>query len=293
MERESNIAIITGGGGAEREVSLASAQNIKKILRIDDSFVFDYPQDKDKVINQKDEIDVVIPMVHGAGGEDGEIQEFLESIGLKYIFSSPEVHKKALDKREAKRIVEKNNINVALEYEKASDIKGLVFAKPVEGGSSVNTIMTADKEVLKDFLSKNSDVNFIIEDAIIGREFSVGVVNYEGVTMPLSVVEIKPKGSFFDYESKYNKESLAEEVCPAEIDYELKDRLKSQAQLVHEVMGCKHISRSDFIVTNENEIFFLEVNTIPGMTETSIIPKELNEANISLKDIFNYWINKI
>ena len=290
MKRKYSIGIVTGGDGDERAVSLASSRNIQNILDISDGLVFDYPKDKSRIIDMKDEIDIIIPMIHGEGGEDGEAQEFLGSIGLEYLFSSPEVHKKALDKREAKKVVKKEGINVPREYEEVNDIDRLVFAKPLNGGSSVKTMMTSDKEVLKAFLSENKDVDFIIEEAILGREFSVGVIDYNHETMSLPVVEIKPKGDFFDYTSKYEEENLAEEVCPADIDGGLRGELQRQAKLVHEIMGCKDISRSDFIVNKEGEIFFLEVNTIPGMPSTSLVPKELNVVGISMRALFENWM---
>jgi len=288
----SNIAIITGGNGGERDVSISSSKNIQNILNISNDFVFDYPKDKEKVSKLKDEIDIIIPMIHGEGGEDGEVQDFLKSIGLRYIFSSPSVHKKALSKRETKKIVEKYDIKVPKEYTEIENIDRLVFAKPLNGGSSVKIMMTSDIEELRDFLGKNKDTDFLVEEAVVGREFSVGVIDYNDETISLPVVEIKPKGGFFDYESKYEEGRLAEEICPAYIDFNLEDDLKEKAKLVHEIMGCKDISRSDFIVNEEKGIYFLEVNTIPGMTDSSLVPNELDKVGISIKDLFDYWTSK-
>ena len=122
-----------------------------------------------------------------------------------------------------------------------------------------------------------------------GREFSVGVIEIHNEIKALPVVEIKSFNDFFDYESKYDDKKLAEEICPANISKELSIRLQKIAVSAHQAIGCKHISRSDFIVTN-NDIYFLEINTIPGMTKNSLIIKELNKEGISLKELLLNWI---
>lgn len=285
-----NIGIITGGITGEREVSLASAKNIQKLLEIGDENVFDFPDDRDKILNNNDSIDIFIPVIHGKGGEDGEIQIILDRINKPYIFSTPEVHKVALDKRLAKKIAIDNKISVPREINPDEFRDGKVFAKPVNGGSSVNTILTDSRSELDTFLKSNSETEFIIEEAIEGREFSVGVVEKDNINISLPVVEIKPKSSFFDYESKYDEEKVAEEICPADIDEELTENLKSTALKIHESIGCSHISRSDFIVDNNNTIYFLEINTIPGITYTSIIPKAIKVEGLDFRELMTSWI---
>lgn len=285
------VAIITGGIGSEREVSLSSAKNIQKLLSIPDELVFDYPNQLDKISNSN--IDICIPLIHGEGGEDGELQTILEELNIPYIFSSPTVHKKCLNKREAKQLLSKFNINSAKELSIKNDIDKPVFVKPVLGGSSVYTKKISSKSDLVNFINNHQYVDFIIEEALEGKEFSVGVIETKQGIKALPIIEIKTKGEFFDYDSKYNNEKLAQEICPADISPDLTNLLREQALIAHKEMGCKHISRSDFIVNKGNQIFFLEINTIPGMTSNSLLPKEIEVEGLSLKDLLVYWISQV
>lgn len=287
------IAIITGGIGSEREVSLSSAKNIQKLLSIPDEFIFDYPDQLNKLTSSISDIDVCLPLIHGEGGEDGELQIILEQLNVPYIFSNPVAHKNCLNKRKTKQILGEFNINSAKEFSVKDDINKPVFIKPVLGGSSVYTKKVSSKGDLADFINSYPDVDFIIEEALEGREFSVGVIDTEEGIKALPVIEIKAQGEFFDYDSKYNSEKLAKEICPADISEKLSKLLKKQAISAHKEMGCKHISRSDFIVDKDNQIFFLEINTIPGMTSTSLLPKEIDAKSLSLRDLLTYWISQV
>ena len=288
-----NIAIITGGSGSEREVSLSSTNNVQEKLSISGSYIFDYPRDKQKIIDTISDIDVCIPLIHGEGGEDGEVQIFLQELNIPYIFSTPEVHKNCLDKRYTKKILASSGIRSAVEFSIKDKIKTPVFIKPVLGGSSVHTMKTSSQKEIVDFINLHRETEFIIEEAIKGREFSVGVVENSDGVQSLPVIEIKPTEEFFNYENKYNSTNLAQEICPADISQELDTSLREQALIAHKVMGCKHLSRSDFIVNENNEIYFLEINTIPGMTETSLVPKELKAEQLSLRDLVSYWISEV
>lgn len=286
-----NIAIITGGRGGEKEVSIMSAKNIQELLSIPDKYFFNYPQDIEKVEKLKSQIDICIPMIHGLDGEDGHIQLKLEKMNIPYLFSSPLVHKAALDKRKTKSILSDIGIRSPQEFDGINNIKGTVFIKPINGGSSLLNIKTSSINEIQDFVEKHKNNNFIIEESLEGREFSVGVIETSSGIKALPVVEIKTKRDFFDYESKYNEEELAQEICPANISQELKNNLKELALSAHKEIGCKHLSRSDFIVTSSG-VYFLEINTIPGMTNTSLILKALEAESISLKELFLYWINQ-
>ncbi len=287
------IAIVTGGIGSEREVSLSSSKNVQQLLSIPDELVFDYPNHLDKLVNHAANIDVCIPIIHGEGGEDGELQIILDKFNIPYIFSEPGVHKNCLDKRKTKQILSKFEIKSPKEYLLEDNFDTSVFIKPVSGGSSVLTKKKLSKKELIEFIDNYLDISFIIEESVEGKEFSVGVIDTKEGSKALPVIEIKTEVEFFDYDSKYNTEKLAQEICPADIPDELEKRLKEQALIVHKEMNCKHLSRSDFIVDENNQIFFLEVNTIPGMTNTSLIPKEIVEEGLSLKDLLIYWVSEV
>lgn len=129
-----NIAIITGGTSGERTVSLSSAKNIQKLLKIPNEYVFIYPEEISKIKEAGEHIDAAIPIIHGVGGEDGEVQILLEKIGVPYIFSSPESHQKALTKSTAKSIVSQKGVRVAREFTVEEEINVRCFVKPRSGG---------------------------------------------------------------------------------------------------------------------------------------------------------------
>ena len=287
-----NIAIITGGTSSEREVSLSSARTTQQLLDIPDSCIFDYPNDLDRLQESIGRIDTVIPMIHGVGGEDGEVSRLLETMCLPYIFSLPASHAQALDKTTAKQLVSQNGITVAREYTHGQLLDRSCFVKPRSGGSSIDTCVVENNQELDAFITTSSEIDFLIEEKITGREFTVGVIEKNGKVEALPVVEIISDTDFFDYESKYNKEKLASEICPAHISKALAAEMKRQAIVCHEELDCRHLSRTDFMMADEGTIYFLETNTIPGMTATSLIPKMVHAAGYDLKDLFMEWIRE-
>lgn len=278
------IAIITGGESGEREISIKSAENVRKLINFAETETYIFPEEKDRFLSSHRDFDVVIPVIHGAGGEDGTLQRFLEEIKVPYIFSGPEAHAIGIDKKATKQVVESLVIKSPRETKEFP-----LFAKPNFGGSSVASGLCNSQEELEKLLSGNPETEFILEELVKGREFTVGIVEYDKEMIALPVIEIIPKGQFFDFKNKYDPKNLAAEICPADIDENLARELQKQALTIHQKIGVKHISRSDFMVTSENKIYFLEINTIPGMTETSLIPKMLNQAEISLGDLLKEW----
>lgn len=278
------IAIITGGETGERDISIKSAKNISALADFGEIETFVFPEEKERFLSMATNFKVVIPMIHGAGGEDGTIQSLLESLNVYYIFSEVETHKVGIDKTKTKEIV--NAIGITSPKETANFP---AFVKPRFGGSSVASKLCNSQEELTSLIKNNTNIEFIKEEPIKGREFTVGVIEHLGKTIALPVIEIIPKGEFFDFENKYNPEKLASEICPAEIPESLSEELKRQALAIHEYLNAKQLSRSDFIVTPDGQIYFLEINTIPGMTDTSLIPKMLKQAGLSLKGLLKEW----
>ncbi len=278
------VAIITGGESAERDVSIKSAENVRLNIDFADVQIFTFPAEREKFIAGYKEFDIVIPMIHGVGGEDGELQTLLGSLNLPYIFSEPDAHAKGIDKKRTKEIA----ADVGIKSPKETNAFPL-FAKPRFGGSSVASKVCNSKEELEKLMLENPGTEFMQEEIIRGKEMTVGIVEFRGEVIALPIIEIIPKSGFFDFENKYNPEKLAEEICPAEIDAGLEAELKSQALLIHQKIGVRHISRSDFIVAPSGDIYFLEINTIPGMTETSLVPKMLKTAGINLSTLLKEW----
>lgn len=281
------IGIITGGKTEEREISIKSAHNIQNLVDFAETTLFTFPEEIDLFIQSATKFDIVIPVIHGIGGEDGSLQGLLKNLNTLFLFSDISTHAIAIDKKFTKEIISTLNILSPKEINNFP-----LFAKPRYGGSSVASKLCMSGAELDVLTKENLETEFITEQPIKGREFSVGVIDTETATIALPVVEIIPQGEFFDFENKYNPEKLAIEICPASIDEVISKELQRQALLIHKHLKTKHLSRSDFIVTPNNSIYFLEINTIPGMTDTSLIPKMVQVAGLNLKDLFKFWCNK-
>jgi len=281
-----NIAILGGGTSSEREVSLKSSKKVFENLDQSkyNKEYFDFPSDLEKFLKDYKKFDVVMPVFHGPGGEDGTIQGFLNTLGLKFTFSDVEAHAIAMNKNITKIIM--NGIGLLnpkykmLDYKniKKHDIEkdfGYPFvAKVNRGGSSIGVEIINNKdefdEKMQNVIKHKQDV--MIEEYISGKEETVAVLGNGNDSVAMPVTEIRPKTEFFDYKAKYDPE-FCDEICPAPIEDDLAKELQKQALLVHQTLGCRGISRSDFIVTENNKIYFLEINTIPGMTDASLFPQ--------------------
>lgn len=235
--------------------------------------------------------DCVFLGLHGADGEDGKIQATLDLLGIPYTGSGPLGSAMAMDKAVAKRIMESVGVPTApwreLRYSK-EDIPALVrelpcpcAVKTVGGGSSIGVVLPETKEelrtALEDVLAYGNRV--VVEKKIRGREFTVPVFNGSALS-PIEIVP--PEGHDFDYVSKYQSgEEGAREICPAPITEAEKELLSSLALRIHEALGLSVYSRTDFILDPEGNAWCLEVNTLPGMTPSSLIPKAAALAGMS------------
>jgi len=292
------IAVLTGGDSSERDVALASSKNVVNSLKSKYKVaVFDFPKDLDKFLKVYKKYKVAVPVFHGPGGEDGVIQGFLKTLNIPFIFSDVEAHAVAMDKYLTKYLAKQNNILVAdnqilnkltkLKFEKS------VVIKPLAGGSSIG-ISIAHNQIDLDKALKNAfkySNKVLVEDYIKGREFTVPVIDKNNTTFALPVVEVISKNEFFDYQSKYD-DKLVDEICPAQIDDDLAKQLQEQALKMHKALGARYISRSDFIVAN-NKIYFLETNTIPGMTNNSLLPKSIRAGGENFADLLDIWIKSV
>jgi D-alanine-D-alanine ligase len=290
------IAILSGGESAEREIALLSSQFIKaQAKRFFEVMVFDFPSDFDKFIKARSGFNLAIPVFHGRGGEDGQIQGFLETLKVPYLFSGISGHSLAMDKALTKIIardlkIKQPKAKVILCNQKIKFIKKVVV-KPYDNGSSIGvSIVNSQKELDRGLrqvwqYSKKA----LVEEYLAGKEYTVAVVDFRGKLISLPVIWIKPiKGDFFDYQSKYT-DSGAEEICPAPISKAVAFELQRIALKIHQQFGLKHMSRSDFIVKN-GQPYFLEVNTIPGLTKNSLVPKAVKAAKLDFGLLLKEWI---
>ncbi|HUT22309.1 MAG TPA: D-alanine--D-alanine ligase [Candidatus Bipolaricaulota bacterium] len=280
------IAVIGGGSSSERKVSLNSSKKVFENLDETkyEKYYFDFPNDLEKFLENHKNLDVVMPVLHGVGGEDGQIQGFLKTLGLKFTFSDVTAQAIAMDKHLTEILI-KTETDIKMPESKTFEIDEInteeieksfsypLVIKPTMGGSSLGAFIVKDRNELEKGLIDIKTFNqpILVQDYITGRELTVAILGNKRMKA-LPVIEICPKKEFFDYQAKYDSQ-FCEEICPAEIDDALAQDLQRQALLAHQVIGCRGLSRSDFIVTKDNEIFFLETNTIPGMTSESLAPK--------------------
>ena len=249
-----------------------------------------------------DDVDVVFLGLHGKLGEDGRVQTLLEMRGIKYTGSDILSSAIALDKHHSKILFRHNSIptpdwfvinkNDVVNTEeigrKVANSFGLpCVIKPNDEGSTVGlTIVQPDVEDTQlpsalDSAFKYSD-KAIIEKCIPGKELTVTIIGDEAYP----VIEIKPKGGFYDYEHKYTK-GMTEYICPAEIPKDVEEKIKEYSLKAHRACGCSVYSRVDFILGEDDSLYCLEVNTLPGMTETSLVPKSAAALGMSFSQLLD------
>lgn len=241
------------------------------------------------------EADVVFMGLHGSVGENGQLQAAFDLYGIHYTGTGYIGSLLAMDKDISKKLMRENGILTAdWKYIKLSeqidfdDIKYPCVVKPCSCGSSVGVTIVENKKQLNKAIdsAKKYEESIVIEDKIVGREFSVGILN--GKALP--VIEIKPLYGFYDYKNKYQK-GLTEEICPANISREICQLLQNNALAVHNLLRLGFYSRVDFILDADNNAFCLEANTLPGMTPTSLLPQEALAEGISYNDLCNRIVN--
>ncbi|MFH1667790.1 MAG: D-alanine--D-alanine ligase family protein [Candidatus Komeilibacteria bacterium] len=304
-----SLAVIFGGQSSEHEISLLSAGNVINSLNKDKYDITSIAITKDGQwlsgglekdapsfdISRIKDFDLVLPILHGSYGEDGRIQGLLDMMGVPYLFSGMQASNIAMNKSLAKEVAKKNGLSVARDIittEENVELERIqlpAFVKPVSLGSSVGMSLVKESSELKGAITEalKYDSQVMIEEFIQGRELTVPVLDDKA----LPVVEIIPKSSeWFDYQAKYG-DGGSEEVCPAKIADDLKNRLQEQAIIIFKAIGCKDLARVDFIWHEKSAtIYFLEINTIPGLSPASITPKSIIAAGISLGELFDQLI---
>lgn len=230
--------------------------------------------------------DVVFLGLHGACGEDGRIQAALDLLGVPYTGSGYLGSAIAMDKDLTKQLVRAAGLKTpqwrVLYYNEGQisalcgELKLPCVVKPVDSGSSIGVAIAHNRQELEEALRQNVDLGrVIVEQYVQGREVQVGVLRSKA----LPSIEIIPKQGFYDYKNKYQA-GAAVEICPAPVDPETERMLGATALKVHKLLELRTYSRTDFILTEAGEIYFLEINTLPGMTPTSLVPQEAAAAGI-------------
>ncbi|MCK4532564.1 D-alanine--D-alanine ligase [bacterium] len=293
--QDKRIGIIMGGWSQEREVSLETGKAVKKALIEEGMNVLAIDVDRNEFTTKlkEEKIDYVFIALHGTFGEDGTVQAILELMGLPYSGSGVLCSALAMNKVFSKCFLSFNNIPTP-EYKVVKkgdilqdlDLKLPVIVKPSMQGSAVGITKVLEIKDLYAALNRafqyGSEV--VIERYIQGKEISVGILG----EIVLPVIEIVPKGDFYDYEAKYVP-GMSSHILPAALDEITYNKAQQYAKKVYSGFNCRGAARVDMMVDDKNEIYVLEVNTIPGMTPTSLLPEEAKAAGIN----FNQLILKI
>jgi len=308
------VAVVMGGASSEHEVSLSSGREafqaldrrryrpLEVVIERDGHWKVDGVRRggalEGAVAIRELGCEIALLMLHGTNGEDGAIQGFLETAGIPYTGSSVGGSALAWDKVAAKRLAATVGIAVArdlvLPPATADDVERTlgfpVFVKDPCGGSSLEVVPARDAAELRRVIAALGRRRLLVEAAVRGRELTVPILDdKDGVPRTLPVVEIRSKGGFFDYENKYTP-GVAEEIVPAPVPPAVSRRVEEAALLVHRLLGLRAMSRSDFILEEDGTPVFLEVNTIPGMTPNSLLPKAAAAAGITFPEVLTRLI---
>jgi len=282
-----------GGPGEEREISLQSGKAIQLALEAIGYNVLSITMENKlgDIISDLHSVDLVFLGLHGSIGENGTIQGFLESLGIKYTGSDPLSSAICMDKNISKIIARDRKVNTP-NWEIVTRGQTLnednsefpLVIKPNDQGSTVGLTIVHDESELGPALNLayNYSSSVMVEKFIEGRELTVTLIG--GKALP--VCEIIPSHELYDYECKYTP-GMSKYVCPADIDLDITKRVQEITERLFEVLKCRHYSRADFRLDHENNLWFLEMNTLPGMTDTSLAPMAAKAAGFSFNELID------
>ena len=294
-----NISILYGGASTEYKISiqtgLAIAEAIKDRYNLDminlDSEIYNAPQ---LLVGS----DLVFNALHGGDGENGSIQSFLDLHHIPYTGSGAKPCKIAMDKNITKLIAKSVDIQtpnwillkrnqhtgMQLHYNQPSKFSYPYVVKPSSEGSTFGLTIAREESELEEAIGHASEYGdeILIEEFIPGRELTVGILGNK----PLPIVEIKPSHDLYDYKCKYT-EGMSEYFVPAELSDSLERSLSEDALKIYKTIGCRHYARADFRLNEAGKHYLLEINTLPGMTATSLLPKAAKAAGLEFPDLID------
>jgi D-alanine-D-alanine ligase len=322
---KKNIALVTGGFSGEAVISYKTAVTIDKnldrekfnVYKIDinpqgwfyelidgrkkevDKNDFSLQLDADKII-----FDAVFIGMHGTPGEDGKLQGYFDTLKIPYTSCDAATSAITFNKRYTVAVAAMADIHVAksvhlfkhtpVPAQQIFDrLKLPLFVKPNNGGSSIGMSKVYKPEELQAAIEKafKEDDQVLVEEMIKGREFTVGVFKTKGKIIVLPVTEVKSQKDFFDYEAKY--QGASSEVTPAELDEASADKIREAVKKIYAIFNCRGVVRIDFILNEENgEPYMLEINSIPGQSEASIIPQQVKVMGWSLREFYTKLVEE-
>lgn len=293
--KNKRIAVLMGGKTKEREISLKTGRAISNALRGLGYNIIDLDVG-DGIVDdlRSNAIDIAVVALHGKWGEDGCVQGMLEMMKIPYTGTSLLGSSICMDKEVASFVAsslgvpiprqimfqkKKNDID---DFIKKCDLKNKLVVKPSCDGSSINVEIVSTKEQLKSAIEKvlQSDDRAIVQDYVVGKEVTAGII--DDTVLPL--LEIAPTNDFYDYEAKYTK-GKSRYIVPARISENCSKRIVSHCEKLISFLGLKGTARADFIVSDDDSEYFLEVNTIPGMTELSLVPMAAKHIGIEFAEL--------
>jgi D-alanine-D-alanine ligase len=296
MKSLKAIVVLYGGFGEEREVSLKSGEKVIESLKLKHSVEAVCLEDRNIPDWIESDSHIVFPMIHGAFGEDGELQNSLSVRGIEFVGSNAASSALCMDKILAKERVEALGINTAeslsfdgntipLADDIIQELGSSLVLKPRDSGSSCGLSLIENRSSMGVALSKINSGNWMVERRLKGRELTIGLLGGKA----LEIVEIKYSKECYDYDTKYLSGST-EYLCPADLPNEITDRIQSEAEAIFESCGCRDFARIDFILEG-NTPYFLEVNTIHGMTPQSLLPKSAAAKGIDFNTLIETMIS--
>jgi D-alanine-D-alanine ligase len=298
--RTKKIGVLMGGLSGEREVSLRSGANCLRALLAKgyNAVSIDAIRDVGRRLDEE-QVEVAFLALHGRYGEDGTIQGLLEIMGIPYTGSGVLASALGMNKVATKKVImgsglltpaylevdpAESSVAAAMRIEGQLGLPAML--KPVEEGSSLGVAKCGDAESLSGSIeSARCEYGAVFaEQFIAGREITVGVLEGQGVVRALPILELVPKRDFYDYEAKYTK-GLTDFVLPARLPAPVYAESERLAVAAFEAIGCRGYARIDIMVDGEGMPWFIEVNTLPGMTDTSDLPAQAKAAGISYEDL--------
>ncbi len=319
---KKKIAILAGGDSSEAVISFKSAQQIASVIDRDrynaytifvkgtawavkqdgkadieiDKNDFTFTEDGQKIA-----FDCVLMMIHGTPGENGILQAYFDLIRLPYTGCRTFVSALTFDKYATKKYLEDEGVDMARGYmfrkgqqvdadALVEDLGLPVFVKPNASGSSfgVTKVKSVDQlqGAIEAALTEGDAV--LIEECITGIELGNGLIKTPTKSLVFPVTEIVPKTEFFDFEAKYTA-GMSEEITPARISFEVSERVQELSSHIYDVLGCRGIVRVDYIYSND-KLYFIEINTIPGMSQASIVPQQVRTMGLELREVLTLEI---
>lgn len=324
MTPKKNIAFVTGGYSGEAVISYKSAitiennldtgkYNIYKIDITPAGWWYVGPDGRKTAVDRTDfsinlgehiRFDAVFIGIHGTPGEDGKLQGYFDLLNIPYTSCDAATSALTFNKRYTVAVAAFAGINVAKSLhlfkhsavkpeEIASQLQLPVFVKPNNGGSSIGMSKVTRADELAAALQKafKEDDQVLVEEFISGREFTIGVFKSQGEIITLPFTEVKTHKEFFDFEAKYTP-GMSEETTPAQVDEATAEKVRATARKVYAVFNCRGIVRMDFIYNQEKGApYLLEINTVPGQSEASIVPQQVRAMGWDLRAFYSKLID--